>query len=289
MFSGSIVAIVTPFRGGKLDRKAYADLIEFQIANGTSGIVPVGTTGESATLSHDEHKEVIKHCIDVVNKRVPVIAGAGSNATAEALQLTQAAKDLGADASLHITPYYNKPTQEGLFRHFKTIAENVALPLVVYDCPSRTGVSVAPETVARLAAVKNIVALKDAEGNLDYTSAVRSLCDITILSGNDSLNLPILAVGGKGAISVLANVAPRATADLIAAFLRGDAATAEKLHRQWFPLCKSLFVESNPIPVKAALEMMGMITGELRPPLYPISDKGREVLRKDMVAVGLVK
>ncbi|MCX7013660.1 MAG: 4-hydroxy-tetrahydrodipicolinate synthase [Candidatus Sumerlaeota bacterium] len=289
MFSGSIVAIVTPFRGRTFDRKAYADLIEFQIANGTSGIVPVGTTGESATLSHEEHKEVIRCCIDVVRKRVPVIAGAGSNATAEALELTQAAKDLGADASLHITPYYNKPTQEGLYRHFKTIAEAVALPLVVYDCPSRTGVSVAPETVARLSAVKNIVALKDAEGNLDYTSAVRSLCDITILSGNDSLNLPILAVGGKGAISVLANVAPRATADLIGAFLKGDAATAEKLHRKWFPLCKSLFIESNPIPVKAALEMMGMIGGELRPPLYPISDKNREVLRKDMAAAGLLK
>jgi len=288
MFSGSIVAIVTPLRGGKLDRKAFAELIEFQIANGTSAIVPAGTTGESATLTHEEHKEVVKACIEAVNKRVPVIAGAGSNSTAEALDLTRAAKALGADASLHITPYYNKPTQDGLYRHFKTIVDEVDLPLILYNCPSRTGVSLAPETVARLSELRNIVALKDAEGSVDYTSAVRSLCDITILSGNDSLNLPILAVGGKGAISVLANIAPRAVADLIGAFLNGDAKKAEQLHRKYFPLCKSLFIESNPIPVKAALEMMGKIGPELRPPLYPISDKGREVLRRDMKAVGLV-
>jgi len=288
MFSGSIVAIVTPFRGGKLDRKAFANLIEFQIANGTSAIVPAGTTGESSTLTHEEHKEVIRVCIEAVKKRVPVIAGAGSNSTAEALELTRAAKELGADATLHITPYYNKPTQDGLCRHFQTIAEAVNLPLVLYNCPSRTGVSLAPQTVARLAKLPNIVALKDAEGSLDYTSSVRSLCDITILSGNDSLNLPILAVGGKGAISVLANIAPRASADLIQSFLNGDAKKAEQLHRKYFPLCRSLFIESNPIPVKAALAMMGKIEPELRPPLYPISESSREVLRRDMEAVGLL-
>ncbi len=289
MFSGSIVAIVTPFKNGQFDRDAYARLIEFQIANGTAAIVPVGTTGESSTLSHEEHRAVIRACVEIVAKRVPVIAGAGSNATSEALALTADARKMGVDATLHITPYYNKPTQDGLYNHYKTIASEVDLPIVVYNCPSRTGVSVKPETVARLSELRNIVALKDAEGDLDYTSAVRAKCGITILSGNDSLNLPIMAVGGRGCISVLANIAPRETADLIRAALEDDYARAEALHRKYYPLCKSLFVESNPIPVKAALAMMGMIEEEYRPPLYPISPAAREVLKKDLIAVGLLK
>jgi 4-hydroxy-tetrahydrodipicolinate synthase len=288
MFSGSMVAIATPFRNGEFDRNAYAELIEFQIENGTSAIVPVGTTGESPTLSHDEHHEVIKTCIEVVNKRVPVIAGAGSNATSEALALTGAARDLGADATLHITPYYNKPTQMGLYEHYRLLAENVDLPLVIYNCPGRTGVSISAETVARLSELRNIGALKDAVADLDYTSEVRARCDIAILSGNDSLNLPILSVGGVGAISVLANIAPRATADLIQAFASGDEKKAEQLHRKYFMLCKKLFIESNPIPVKAALEMMGKIGPELRPPLYPMSEANREILREEMVKVGLL-
>ncbi len=287
-FSGSIVAIVTPFRGGKFDRDAYADLIEFQIENGTGGIVPMGTTGESATLSHDEHREVIQTCVEVVAKRVPVIAGTGSNSTTEALSLTEAAKKAGADAALLITPYYNKPTQEGLYLHYKTIAESVDLPLVVYDCPGRTGVMIKPETVARLAEIPTIVALKDAVGDMDHTSRIRTLCDITILSGNDSLNLPILSLGGRGAISVLANIVPRATSDLIAAFLKGDAKKAEEIHRRYFPLCQTLFIESNPIPVKAALEMMGKISAEIRPPMCQITEASRAILRRDMEAVGLL-
>lgn len=288
MLTGSIVAIVTPFKGGKFDRNTYADLIEFQIANGTSGIVPVGTTGESSTLDYEEHHAVIRACVEIVAKRVPVIAGAGSNSTAEAIALTKEAKESGADASLHITPYYNKPTQEGLYRHYKAIVEAVDLPLIVYDCPGRTGVKVLPETVARIAELPNIAAVKDAVGDLDHTSAIRALCDIPILSGNDSLNLPIIAVGGVGAISVMANIAPRASADLVGAALRGDFATAEKIHRQYFALNKVLFIESNPIPVKAALHMMGKITDEIRPPLCPMSDKNKEALRKEMVKVGLL-
>lgn len=288
MFKGSIVAIATPFRGGQFDRQAYADLIEFQIANGTSGIVPVGTTGESSTLDYDEHHEVIRACIEIVAGRVPVIAGAGSNSTAEAISLTRAAKEMGADATLHITPYYNKPVQEGLYQHYKAIVEAVNLPLVVYDCPGRTGVKILPETVARLAELPNVAAIKDAVGDLDHTSAIRSLCDLPILSGNDSLNLPIIAVGGVGAISVLANVAPRASADLVGAALSGDFGKAEQIHRRLFGLNKALFIESNPIPVKAALHMMGKITDEIRPPLTPMSEKNREVLRREMVKAGLL-
>jgi len=288
MLTGSIVAIATPFTNNKFDREAYAQLIEFQIANGTSAIVPVGTTGESSTLDYDEHHAVIKACVEIVNRRVPVIAGAGSNSTAEAIALTAEAKKMGADAALHITPYYNKPTQEGLFLHYKSIVEAVDLPLVVYDCPGRTGVKIQPETVARIATLPNIAALKDAVGDLDHTSAVRALCDIPILSGNDSLNLPIIAVGGVGAISVLANIAPRQSADLVGAALAGDFVKAEALHRQLFPLNKALFIESNPIPVKTALYMMGKISGELRPPLCPMSEKNQAVLRKEMEKVGLL-
>jgi 4-hydroxy-tetrahydrodipicolinate synthase len=288
MFQGSIVAIVTPWKDGKLDKEAFANLIEYQIENGTSAIVPCGTTGESATMTHAEHQEVIAFTVKQVRKRVPVIAGTGSNATHEAVDLTLKAKEAGADAALLISPYYNKPTQEGIYQHYKTIARDCAFPLVVYNCPGRTGSSVRPDTVARLSELPEIVALKDAEGDLDYTSEVASKCGVTILSGNDSLNLPIMAVGGKGAISVLANVAPRASADLCQAMLDGKFAKALELHKRLFHLNKTLFIESNPIPVKAGVEMMGLCGPEIRMPLMPITDASRAKLRAAMEAVGLL-
>jgi 4-hydroxy-tetrahydrodipicolinate synthase len=288
MFKGSIVAIVTPWKNGKLDKDAFAKLIEFQIENGTSAIVPCGTTGESATMDYPEHHEVVAFTIERVKGRVPVIAGTGSNSTSEAISLTRKAKELGADAALLLSPYYNKPMQEGLYQHYKSVAEAVAIPQIVYNCPGRTGSSVSPDTVARLSKIPNIVALKDAVGSIDYTSEVASKCDITILSGNDSMNLPIIALGARGSISVLANVAPRASADLCQAALDRDWDKALALHKQYFDLCQTLFVESNPIPVKAALEMMGLIGPELRLPLTPISEANRARLRASMEKVGLL-
>lgn len=285
---GSIVAIVTPFRNGRIDEAAFERLIEFQIAEGTAGIVPCGTTGESATMSHAEHEELIKRTIKLVNGRVPVIAGTGSNCTEEALHLTKAAKEAGADAALLITPYYNKPTQAGLYAHYRAIAEAVDIPLVVYNCPGRTGVSIAPETVIRLAELKNIAAVKDATGNLDWTSEVCGGCDVTVLSGDDSLALAHIAVGAKGVISVLANVAPRATADLINYALAGDLAKARELHLKYFKLMKALFLESNPIPAKAALEMMGMIGPEIRLPLVAMGEGTRAKLNEALKGVGLL-
>ena len=276
--TGSIVAIVTPFRNGKVDEAAFRKLVEFQIANGTSGIVPCGTTGESATLSHEEHEALIRLTVEIVAKRAVVIAGTGSNSTAEALRLTASAKSAGADAALLITPYYNKPTQEGLYRHYARIAEEVDLPQVLYNCPGRTGVSLAPETVIRLAEHKNVVAVKDATGNIEWTSQVCAANKLTVLSGDDSATLPQIAVGAVGVISVLANVAPRATADLVAKALAGEYAGARAIHQKYFNLMKTLFIESNPIPVKAACEAMGLIGGELREPLTPISEGAKGTL-----------
>ncbi len=288
MFKGSIVAIITPWKNGKFDKDAMAGLIDFQIENGTSAIVPCGTTGESATMSHAEHVEVIEFTVEQVRKRVPVIAGTGSNCTSEALEMTKKAKELGADGALLISPYYNKPTQEGIYGYFKRINDEVAMPQIVYNCPGRTGSLIAVDTVVRLSELPHVAALKDAVGNIDYTSEVASKCDIPILSGNDGMNWPIMAVGGVGCISVLANIAPRASADLIKAAAEGRCADARKLHKQYYELCNSLFVESNPIPVKAAAEMMGLCGAEIREPMTPITDKGREVLKASMKKVGLI-
>lgn len=282
MFSGSIVAILTPFKNDAIDKDAMAGLIEFQIENGTDGIVPCGTTGESATLSHDEHEEVIRFTIEQVRGRVPVIAGTGSNSTAEALRLTAAAREMKADGALLISPYYNKPTQEGIYRHYRKIAEETDFPLVLYNCPGRTGSSIAPETVARLAELPRVVGLKDAAGSIDYTSELRSLCDLDILSGNDSMNLPIIQVGGKGAISVLANIAPRQTAELVHAGLEGDLDKAVALHRRYFDICNKLFIESNPIPVKTAAAMLGLCTDEMRLPLTPMAEANRRILEESL-------
>ncbi|MGH7234777.1 MAG: 4-hydroxy-tetrahydrodipicolinate synthase [Nitrospiraceae bacterium] len=290
MFSGSIVAIVTPFRNGRVDERALGDLIEFQLANGTDGIVPCGTTGESATLSHQEHERVVAFTIEAVKRRVPVIAGAGSNSTDEAIALTRHAKKAGADGALLITPYYNKPMQEGLFRHYKAVAEAVDLPLVLYNIPSRTSVNLLPSTVGRLAAIRNIVAIKEGSGSLQQVSEILQACGdrFTVLSGDDPLTLPMMAVGAKGVITVTANIAPAEMAAMVDAFAAGQLDQARRLHNKLFPLFTALFYETNPIPVKTALAMMGKIDGELRLPLSPMASESREKLTRVMKEYGLV-
>ena len=288
MFTGSMVAIVTPFKNGKIDERSLVELINFQIENGTKAIVPCGTTGESATLSHDEHHRVMEITVWAVNKRVPVIAGTGSNSTNEAISLTKKAKEYGVDAALVITPYYIKPSQEGLYQHYKTIAESVDIPIILYNVPGRTGVSLAVETVLRLYEIKNVVGIKDATGSLDYASEISSKCDITIYSGNDSLNLPLLGIGAKGAISVLANIAPKEVSTMIDSFLNGDHKTALEIHRNFFRLSQILFIESNPIPVKAALVMMGKIGPEIRMPLTPLNEKYHKTLEDELEKLNLL-
>lgn len=269
MFTGSLVAIVTPFRKGQLDERAFGDLIEWQIANGTNGIVPCGTTGESATLTHEEHHRVVKLAVKVARGRVPVIAGTGSNSTEEAISLTRHAKEAGADGALLITPYYNKPTQEGLYRHYKAVAESVEIPQILYNIPGRTGVNMLPATVARLCGLKNIVGIKEGSGSVQQASEIAQTCGerMTVLAGDDALTLPMMAVGAKGVITVAANLVPKEMARLVSAFLAGQVDEARKLHFMLSPLFAALFYETNPIPVKEALGMMGKIDPELRLPL----------------------
>ena len=290
MFSGSIVAIVTPFRKGRVDERALGDLIEFQLANGTDGIVPCGTTGESATLTHQEHERVVAFTVETVKRRVPVIAGAGSNSTDEAIALTRHAKKVGADGALLITPYYNKPMQEGLFRHYKAIAEAVDLPLVLYNIPSRTSVNMLPSTVGRLAAIRNIVAIKEGSGSLQQVSEIIQACGdrFTVLSGDDPLTIPMMAVGAKGVITVTANIAPADMAAMVDAFAAGQLDRARRLHDKLFPLFTALFYETNPIPVKTALAMMGKIDEELRLPLCSMASESREKLARVMKEYGLI-
>ncbi len=290
MFKGSMVAIVTSFKNGKVDEKALGDLIEFQISNGTDGIVPCGTTGESATLSYEEHNRVIEFTVEAVNRRVPVIAGTGSNSTDEAVMLTKHAKAAKADAALLITPYYNKPTQEGLYRHYKKIAEEVDIPLVPYNVPGRTGVNMLPQTVARLSEIKNIVAIKEATGSLQQICETILLCGdkIAILSGDDFTALPTYAVGGKGVISVTANIIPKDMSAMWDAFENGDLKEANRLHYKTFNLHGLMFCETNPIPVKTALSLMGKCTAEFRLPLCPIADVNLEKLKKGLKEYGLI-
>ena len=290
MFKGAIVAIVTPFKNGEVDEEALRELIEFQIENGTDGIVPCGTTGESATLSHEEHDRVIEIAIDAVKKRVPVIAGTGSNSTREAIRLTKHACEAGADAVLMVSPYYNRPTQEGLYQHYKTVAEEVPIPIFPYNVPSRTGSNVLPETLARLSTISNIVGVKEATGDLKQISKVIDLCgdDFIVLSGDDFTVLPILEVGGKGVISVTSNVAPADMAGMIDAFEAGDKTKARELHYKMRPLMDALFFETNPIPSKASLFMMGKIEYELRLPLCRMSDANYEKLKNVLVNYGLI-
>ena len=290
MFTGSLVAIVTPFKNGKLDEQALGDLIEWQIRSGTHGIVPCGTTGESATLTHAEHDRVIAFTVEVVRGRVPVVAGTGSNSTEEAILLTKHAKSAGVDGALLITPYYNKPTQEGLFLHYKAVADAVDLPLVLYNIPGRTGVNLLPSTIARLTTCRTVVAVKEGSGSVQQASEVIQLCGerLTILAGDDALTLPIMAVGGKGVITVTANVLPDKMARMVNAFRAGHLEEACTLHQQLYPLFTALFYETNPIPVKEALHMMGKIEREMRLPLCLMGTDNKEKLRCVLKEIGVV-
>ena len=290
MIRGAIVAIVTPFKDGKVDEEALRRLIDEQIANGTDGISPCGTTGESTTLSHEEHDRVIEVTVEAVNKRVPVIAGTGSNSTAEAVRLTKHAWKAGADAALMVCPYYNRPTQEGLYRHYRAIAEEVPIPIVIYNIPGRTGTNLQTETLARLAEIPNIVGVKEASGSLKQMSDVVRLCgpDFSVLSGDDIFTLALMAIGGSGVISVISNVAPRDMAEMVDSFSAGDLSKARMLHHKMSPLIDALFLETNPIPVKAALAMMGKITYELRLPLCRMGEKNEAILKKEMQRYGLI-
>jgi 4-hydroxy-tetrahydrodipicolinate synthase len=282
MFKGSIVAIVTPFKKGKFDEKAYGDLIEWHIAQGTNAIVPCGTTGESATLEYKEHYRVIDFAVKTVNKRVPVIAGTGANSTAETIEITKHAKKSGADAALLVAPYYNKPTQEGLYRHYKTIAKEVNIPIVLYNVPGRTAVNILPSTVARLSEIKNIVAIKEASADMKQVSEIIRLCgdNITVISGDDFTTITLLALGGKGVISVSANIAPKEVSTMCSLMLKGEHDKALKLHYKLEPLNAAMFIETNPIPAKTALAMMGKIKEEFRLPLCEMAPANREKLKK---------
>jgi len=291
-FQGSLVAMVTPFRDGEVDEATLAELVEFHVANGTDGLVPCGTTGESPTLSHGEHKRVIELVIKAARGRIPVVAGTGSNSTAEAIEMTVHAAKAGADGALLVSPYYNKPTQQGLYEHFKAIAQAAPdLPLIVYNIQGRTAVNVETETMARLAQIPNIVGVKEASGNLDQMTSVILACgpDFSVVSGDDSLTLPLMAVGGRGVISVLANLLPREVAELTHAALDGDSKRARELHQRLFPICRAMFIETNPIPVKEAMAMLGMIRAEWRLPMCPMTDANRERLRKVLLTTGILK
>jgi 4-hydroxy-tetrahydrodipicolinate synthase len=280
-FKGCYVAIVTPFTSdGTVNEQALRDHVEFLIKGGVAGIVPCGTTGESATLSWEEHNRVVDIVIDQAAKRVQVIAGAGSNNTRESINAAKHAQEMGADAILCITPYYNKPTQEGLYQHYKTINDSISIPIVVYNVPGRTAVNLLPETVLRLSELKNVVAIKEASGNVGQISEIHRLCGnkVTILSGDDALTLPILSVGGKGVISVVANIVPEKMVALIDHYLNGNCAEALKLHEELYPLSQSMFIETNPAPVKTAMNCMGLQAGPVRLPLVGLSDRNKESL-----------
>lgn len=289
--TGAFTALVTPFKNGHINEERYRQFIEWQIEQGIHGLVPCGTTGESATLTHDEHEEVIRICVEQVKGRVPILAGAGSNNTSEAIRLTRFAKKAGADAALHITPYYNKPTQEGLYQHFRAIAAEVDLPIILYNVPGRTGCNMLPETVARLARdLPQVIGIKEATANLVQISDIIELCgpDFIVLSGDDFTVLPILAIGGHGVISVTSNIVPAMMADQCNAFFKGDLAEARRLHYALEPLNRVMFVETNPIPVKTAAALLGHMDGELRLPLVPLMPKNEATLRAALQSAGLL-
>lgn len=291
MFKGSIVAIVTPFKDGKVDEAKLKELVEFQIENGTSAIVPCGTTGESPTLSTAEHERVIEITIKAAKKRVPIIAGTGSNSTEEAVLLTKHAAHAGANAALIVSPYYNKPTQKGLYLHFKKIADSVDIPIILYNIAGRTGVNIEPATIAKLAHdCKNIVGVKEASGSLEQMQTIKSLCppEFVLLSGDDTLTLPILAIGGTGVISVVANIIPGDVAKMIEYFQKGNIKKAQELHAEIFLLSKSMFIETNPIPVKMAMELLGRCSSEVRLPLSPMEEENVKKLRTALQNYGLL-
>jgi len=288
-FAGVSVAITTPFRDGEIDYPALREQIEFQIAAGTRCLCPVGTTGESPTLSHDEHDRVIAEVVQYAAGRIMVMPGTGSNSTREALRLTTWAAKVGADAALVVAPYYNKPTQEGFYQHFKALAETVGLPICIYNIPGRTAKNIEPETIARLAELPNIAMVKEATGSLDQASQTLALTDLTLLSGDDSLTLPLLAIGGRGVISVVGNIVPQDMRALCEAFDRGDLAEAQRRHRQLFPLCRDMLgLATNPIPIKAAMKFLGRDTGELRLPMCALNAAEEKKLRSTLTTYGLL-
>ena len=291
-FQGSIVAMVTPFRNGKIDESKVKELVEFHVKHGTDGIVPCGTTGESPTLSHDEHRHMIELTVAAAAGRIPIIAGTGSNSTAEAIDLTRHAERAGANGALVVNPYYNKPTQEGLYRHFRAVAEATALPVLVYNIQGRTAVNIETDTLARMVRdCPTIVGVKEASGSLDQMSQVILACGpaFSVLSGDDNITLPLLAIGGRGVISVIANIVPRETSDMVHAALDGDWKRARELHYKLFPLARAAFLETNPIPIKEAMAMAGMLEPEFRLPMCRMGDGNREKLREILTTCGLVK
>jgi len=289
-FRGSFTALVTPFKGDAVDQEAFRDLVEWQIAEGTNGLVPVGTTGESPTLSHDEHKQVVEWCIDQAKGRVPVIAGAGSNSTREAIELSQHAEEAGADAVLVVTPYYNKPTQEGMYQHFKAINDAIGIPIIIYNIPARSVIDMSVETMQRLYELENIAGVKDATANVVRVSQQRAAMGegFNQLSGEDATALGFMAHGGHGCISVTSNVAPRLCAEFQSACLRGDFAAALKLQDKLMPLHHNLFIETNPAPAKYALSVLGKIADKVRLPMVPLAEKSKAAVRDAMVHAGLV-
>ena len=290
MFSGSFVALVTPFKNNRVDVEKLKELVEFHIKKGTSGIVPCGTTGESPTLSHEEHRLVIETVVKAVNGRIKVIAGTGSNNTNEAIELTRFAKEVGADGCLVITPYYNKPTQNGLYLHFKKIAETVDIPIIMYNVPGRTGTNMISSTAAKLSKIKNIIGLKEASGNITQISQIVRECveEFDVLSGDDAMTFPILAVGGKGVISVAANIAPAEVAELVEAFNKGDINKSRKMHLKMLPLFEAMFYETNPIPVKTSMNLMGMISDDIRLPLCKMSEENLKKLKTTLKEYKLI-
>lgn len=290
MFTGSIVAIITPFSNDVIDEEKLRELVEFQIENGTDGIVPCGTTGEASTLDYDEHDRVIEIVVQQANRRVPVIAGTGSNSTKEAIEMTAHARKIGADGALLVTPYYNKPSQEGLYRHYRAVAEAVPLPQILYNVPGRTGVNLLPETVARLADISNIVAIKEATGSLQQASEVLALCGekLDVLSGDDFITFPMMACGAKGVILVLANIMPKEVASLVDSFRDGNMEEARQLHLRLLRISNAMFIETNPVPVKTAVALMGKATDEVRLPLAPMSEANRAKLAGIMKEYGLI-
>lgn len=287
-FAGLSVAIVTPFRDGKLDKSTLRDQIEFQLEAGTNCLVPVGTTGESPTLTHPEHEEVISEVIQLTAGRAKVMAGTGSNSTAEAISLTQWAANEGADATLQVAPYYNKPTQEGMYQHYKAISEAVDIPICVYNIPGRTGRNIEPETIARMAEFSNIAMVKEATGSMDQASQVLSMTDLTVLSGDDSMTLPLLSIGAEGVVSVVGNIVPRDMIALVRSFAEGNVEEARNWHHKLFPLCRDLLsIATNPVPLKAAMAELGRDTGELRLPMTPLDESQMEFLRKTLAQYGL--
>ncbi len=287
MFSGAMTAMVTPFREGRLDEARLKEQVEFQITHGIDALVPVGTTGESPTVDFKEHARVIELTVQAARGRVPVVAGTGANATSEALELHQIAKRVGAQGCLSVNPYYNKPSQEGLYRHFMTLADRVDLPIVLYNIPGRTGVTMSPQTVARLYAHKNIVAIKEATGSIDMASEIMSLCDITVLSGDDSLTLPLMSIGGKGVISVASNLLPGEVKKLAELAMAGDYGEAARVHHRLFPLIKSLFLDGNPAGIKYAMSLAGLDSGEMRLPLWEANEATKQLIRQNVEKLGV--